>query len=75
MIKIKSERKWVLTGRGDVYVVQLKENNLPLLRKEWGRLLMNQKVEIDGNVLIVRAIEAFALADGCEHQSIGLLVK
>lgn len=74
-MKLKSESKWSLKGRGDVYVINLEANSLPLYRKEWRKLLMNKEVEIDERLYIVKGIEAFALADGCSHQSIGLLVK
>jgi hypothetical protein len=74
-MKLVAESKWHITGRGDIYVIDLKKNDLPLYRKEWSKLLMNKEVEIEDKKFTVRGIEAFALADGCRHQSIGLQVK
>lgn len=73
-IKLKIQEKWKF-GKFEGVTIDLKENNFPLKRKEWKKVLMTRWVDVDGQVFYVRAIEAFALHDDCDHRTIGLVLS
>lgn len=58
----------------DIFNIDLRLNNLPVLRRNWRDALMRKWVEIDNKIWYVHAIEACALAEECEHSSVGLVV-
>lgn len=73
-IKLKVERQSKFR-KFEIFVIDLKDNDLPPLREQWKRILMRNWVEIEGKLWYVHAIEAFALHNDCEHESIGLVVS
>lgn len=74
-INIKVRGRFELTGRGIVFTIDLEENNIPRLRKEFNRALMGKEVIIEGKNYLVKGIEAFATGEGYIHTTIGLLIK
>lgn len=76
MLKLITEQKFNIIGRGEVYTIELKKNNISPLRHEFGKL-MGQNVLIDDQEQIYKiiGIESFALGLEAEHAKIGILVK
>jgi hypothetical protein len=68
------EPPFQVKGRGLVYLIKLEDNNLPVYRSQWSKLLMNQNVRINGEAFTVRGIESYATHEDMPHKSIGLLV-
>lgn len=85
MKKLIHKEKFTITGRGQVYTINLKENGIPggvlrengivegIDRKEIPNYIpMNSIWEIDGKIWIVRGIETFATYI---IRDVGLLVR
>jgi hypothetical protein len=68
--------KFYITGRGDVWVIELEKNSLPLLRKDW-KNMMGWYIREAGSedIYEVRGIEARGIPEHCEHREIGLLLR
>ena len=64
-----------ITGRGKVFLINLADNKLPLLRKEFYQMLMDSSITVDGRSYIVRGIEAWGWGSDVEHSEIGILVR
>lgn len=71
-MKLIHKDKFHLKGRGDVYTINLQENNIGPWPEDF-KPLMSQEVEIDNQIFKVIGIESFM--HGGEHRDIGLLVK
>jgi len=72
-LDFKSTHKQYITGRGNIFVVNLKdyglENTRTVIRK-W----MGKECTIDGDHYIIKGIEAFAWTDDIINNNIGILV-
>lgn len=64
-----------IVGRGTVFTIDLKENDLPLIRSEFTKELMNKEVVIHRELYNVIGIESIATAESYVHKQIGILVK
>lgn len=70
---LKHKGKFNITGRGDVFIISLKENHLSTKRSDMK--LLGTKVIIDDVEYEVRGVEAHAHGDDYLGEDIGLLVK
>jgi hypothetical protein len=75
VIKLKVGEKFTIKSRGDVYQINLAENNLPSLRAEIRETLLGREVEINQSVYTVIGIEMYAIPEQNEHSDIGVMVK
>ena len=64
-----------ITGRGQVYCIDLIENGISNLRKDFNNELMGKQVILDGKPFLVHGIEAFATGESYVHRNVGLLVR
>ena len=74
-MKLIKKEKFNIIGRGDVFTVDLAENDLPQYRPELKELLLGKEVEIDNKKWLVRGLEMRGLPDHCKQFVIGVLVK
>lgn len=67
-----------IKGRGDVYTINLKDNNLPALRTEINEKLLFKEGEIKFKDKVYKVkvigIGMFATPEDFEHKDVGLLV-
>lgn len=75
MMVLKPEGKFMVAGRGEVYTINLKENNLPCHRSEIYAALKNKEVEINGESFLIWTIEMYATSESYLHDTVGILVK
>lgn len=75
LLNLKSKRSFHITGRGDVKIINLKENRLPLIKPDFTDLLFNKQIIIDDSQYLVTGIESYGIPLSCNHSEIGVLVK
>lgn len=62
-MKLIASGEFNITGRGKVFVINLKENNLPPFSPEFCPLLKGKEVEINGDSYVVWGIELKGISD------------
>ena len=73
-MEIKVKTKYNITGRGDVYTLSLKDNNLSNKRKDLSAL-MGKEVTIDDKKFLIKGIESMGTWDDEDNDSVAFLVK
>lgn len=67
-LKLYTQKVFNITGRGTVYTISMKENNIN--KDKLSETLMGKEVEIEGEMFLVRGIETAGYSD-----VIGVLVR